>query len=436
MRSAFSLLLLLAVAVALALLAGNNQSTVTLFWPPHRVDLSFNFALLALLGAFWVLHLALRALAALFALPTQARRWRQMQRERAMFGALLEAMSHQTAGRFLRARRAAELALDQESRLHATGERHAQGPALRAMAHLLAAESAHALQDREGRVNHFEQAAAEAAAISAQEEREAVQLRSVRWALDDRDGSTALARLADLPAGVGRRTVALRLKLKAARLAGQLPEALSTARLLTKHRAFSSLAGQSLVQGLVLESIQACADTTPLMALWNSLDATEQAKPDIAVAAAQRWLALGGAAEQAAQWLLPCAQAAWTEARAHVQSSGATANMATVRLVGVMAQALLRLEPAQVPQWLARIERVLQEQPGNPLLLYLAAHAGFAAQLWGKAGQWASRSLPMLRGTALEAGAWRMQALLAEQRGEAALAASAWKSAATATNPH
>jgi HemY protein len=435
MRGAFSLLLVLAVAVALALLAGNNQSTVTLFWPPHRVDLSFNFALLAFVGAFWVLHLALRALAALFALPTQAKRWRQMQRERAMFGALLESLSHQTAGRFLRARRAAELALDQESRLHASGERHARGPSLRAMAHLLAAESSHALQDREGRASHWEQAAAEASATSAQEEREAVQLRAVRWALDDRDGHTALLRLADLPAGVARRTVALRLKLKAARQAGQLPEALATARLLTKHRAFSSLAGQSLVQGLVLESIAACAEAPPLLALWNGLDASEQARPDIAVAAAQQWLALGGPAEQAAQWLLPCAQAAWDDARAQAHSSGATANTATVRLVGVMAQALLRLEPAQVPQWLVRIEHVLQEQPGNPLLLYLAAHAGYAAQLWGKAGLWASRSLPLLRGTSLEAGAWRLQALLAEQRGEPTVAASAWKSAATVTRP-
>ncbi|HWS06072.1 MAG TPA: heme biosynthesis protein HemY, partial [Burkholderiaceae bacterium] len=42
MRAALWLLALFAVAVAAALFAGNNQSTLTLFWPPHRVDLSLN----------------------------------------------------------------------------------------------------------------------------------------------------------------------------------------------------------------------------------------------------------------------------------------------------------------------------------------------------------------------------------------------------------
>ena len=31
---------------ALALFAGDNEGTVTVFWPPHRVDLSVNLALL------------------------------------------------------------------------------------------------------------------------------------------------------------------------------------------------------------------------------------------------------------------------------------------------------------------------------------------------------------------------------------------------------
>jgi len=64
MRAALWLLALFAVAVATALFAGNNQSTLTLFWPPHRIDLSLNLVLMALVAAFVVLHLALRALSA------------------------------------------------------------------------------------------------------------------------------------------------------------------------------------------------------------------------------------------------------------------------------------------------------------------------------------------------------------------------------------
>ena len=61
MRSAFWLLALFGIAVAVALVAGNNQAVVTLFWPPHRVDISFNLLVLLLAGLFTLLYLALRA---------------------------------------------------------------------------------------------------------------------------------------------------------------------------------------------------------------------------------------------------------------------------------------------------------------------------------------------------------------------------------------
>src|SRR3954464_14746969 len=103
MRATLWLLVLFAVAVAGALFAGNNQGTVTLFWPPHRIDMSLNLVLLLLVGIFVLLHLALGALSALFDLPRQALRWRALQKERAMHGAILDAISHLIAGRFIRA---------------------------------------------------------------------------------------------------------------------------------------------------------------------------------------------------------------------------------------------------------------------------------------------------------------------------------------------
>ena len=64
------------------------------------------------------------------------------------------------------------------------------------------------------------------------------------WALDDAQPERASAFLAALPAGVARRTLALRLRLKAARLAHRTLEALELARLLAKHQAFSETAAQ------------------------------------------------------------------------------------------------------------------------------------------------------------------------------------------------
>ena len=42
MRAALWLLALFGAAVAVALFAGSNQGTITVFWPPYRVDLSLN----------------------------------------------------------------------------------------------------------------------------------------------------------------------------------------------------------------------------------------------------------------------------------------------------------------------------------------------------------------------------------------------------------
>jgi HemY protein len=147
MRVALSILMLFAVAAAVALLAGNNQGTVTLYWPPYRVDLALNLVLLLAVVTFVVLHLALRALSALFAMPAAARRWRLQHKERAMFVALLDSLSHLVAGRFIRARKSADAVLVQEALLVQGGEKLAYAARLRAMSHLLAAESAHSLQN-------------------------------------------------------------------------------------------------------------------------------------------------------------------------------------------------------------------------------------------------------------------------------------------------
>ena len=111
MRAALWLLALFATAVATALFAGNNQSTVTLFWPPYRIDLSLNLAIAILAVAFLLIYAALRATATMLQMPHQAKRWRLQQKERSTHKSLLQALSHLQAGRFLRARKAALAAL-------------------------------------------------------------------------------------------------------------------------------------------------------------------------------------------------------------------------------------------------------------------------------------------------------------------------------------
>jgi HemY protein len=422
MRAALWLLALFGVAVAAALFAGNNQGTVTLYWPPYRIDLSLNMVVLLLVGSFVTLYAALRALAALLELPRQARRWRLQQKERAMHASLLDALTHMLGGRFIRSRKAAAAALAQEHALAAANEPVPHARQLRALSHMIAAEASHALQDRATRESHLRDALQESplrGTVMEQELREGAQMRSARWSLDDRDASAALDRLAELPQGAARRTLALRIKLKATRLAHQTREALDTARLLGKHRAFSPSAAQSIVRGLATELINSAHDTAQLQQIWQSLEVSERQMPEIAIHAAQRLAMLGGESAQVRTWLLPV----WERL---VNTPDALAEQHALKLVRALEAGLGAIDAP----WLARIETAQQANPRDARLQYLAGMACLKRQLWGKAQQLLTQAAQQLADSGLRASAWRHLAELAEQRGDAAAAAAAWKMAA------
>ena len=425
MRSVFWFLGLAALAVALAMLVGHNQSTITLFWPPYRFDVSFNLVLFALVAGFVLLHAGLRGIAMLRDLPAQAQRWRVQQVERAAVGAVMDALSHQLAGRFVRAQAAALQALDQMKSGNASQwpRRHQ----LKLLAHLLAAESAQSLRNAERRDEHLQAALHPKLAAKAPEAHEGALLRAVRWAVEDRDVEAARSRLAELPQGAARRIQALRLKLNVARLGGATSEALDTARLLAKHGAFSADASKSIVRGLVQDALREAHDLTQLRKVWDGLDKAERLTPELAVAAAMRANAFVPRNSEAADpvrqttaelvrgWLDPV----W----AHFES-----------LDGIQQLRLTRaLEPALEPidaDWLSRLEQRQKRIPNNPYLQYLAGQACMHYQLWGKATQLLGQASHSLRDHALLRRCWCSLALLAEERGDEQAAHEAWKKAA------
>lgn len=423
MRLALWFLGLFGTAVAVALFAGNNQGTVTLFWPPYRLDLSLNLVVVLLVLLFVIVHVALRALAALFAMPGHARSWRVQHQERALHVALLDALSHLVAGRFIRARKAAETVLAREAALVRSGETLTYAGRLRALSHLLAAESAQALQDKAARGEHFALALAQSARPEAQGMREGVQLRAARWAIEDRDAQGTLAWLDQLPIGASRRTLALRLRLKATRMARQTQLALETGRLLAKHRAFSELAARGILRSLALELVQSTHDVDQLQGVWSQLDATERVMPEVAIAAAQRLLTLEGSVEMARAWLLPV----WERM---VAQTDAGADAQRINLIVALERSFAAASGAPEAAWLNRIEQAQTMQPGDAPLQYLAGVACMRLQLWGKAQQLLSQALPRLKHVELERKAWLALAELAEQRRDSEASAQAWKNAA------
>jgi HemY protein len=84
------------------------------------------------------------------------------QKERAMHGAMTDALLHMLTGRYVRSVKAAEQvlqiskALQSVKQLGDTLPKHL--PPMQILAHLIAAASAHALRDRELRTSHFDAA--------------------------------------------------------------------------------------------------------------------------------------------------------------------------------------------------------------------------------------------------------------------------------------
>jgi HemY protein len=425
MRGIFWLLALAVLAVALAMLVGHNQATITLFWPPYRLDASFNLILFCLVTGFLLIYLALRAVAMLRELPAKAQRWRSQQAERDAVGSVLDALSYQISGRFVRAHAAGLAALETLS--GAPSVQWSRRRQLQLLAHLLVAESAQALQNREGRDEHLQQALHPKLVKSAPEAYEGALLRAIRWAVEDGDADMARSRLAELPQGAARRIQTLRMKLRIARMDGATSEALETARLLAKHRAFSPQASSSIVRGLAVDALRAAHDLSQLQAVWKRLDAGERAMPEIALTAAQRANLLATqndttdpsdrtlAAQLVKGWLEPV----WPKL--------ASLDARELRQTVLAAEpGLSQLDAAG----LARLEQLQREQPGNAHLQYLAGQACMQRQLWGKAAQLLGQASHSLRDPDLLRRTWCALAQLAEERGDEVAAQNAWKKAA------
>lgn len=366
MRNTIWFVLLFGVAVLAATTLGTNDGLVTFYWRGWRVDVSLNLFLIGLIATCFVIVTAIQALTALVGLPRRAREWRVARRDRSAQAALRDALAQYFGGRYSRAQKAAQRALV----IQADTPELAQDNEFTVLSHLLAAGSAHRLQDRPGRdeqLRHaLELSRRSAAARSAEE---GARLLAAEWALDDRDAPRALELLGELPQGVARRTHALRLRLQATRLGRQPQEALKTARLLAKHQGFSKIAAQGLLRSLANESLDTAHDIDQLKRVWMQFDPIDRRDAFVAARAADRAVALG-ALDDARGWLRPFWDAPGdfgTEERAAV------------------AFALVNAIEGIGPDWLPRLEAACTAYPREGAVALAVGCALAERQLWGKA---------------------------------------------------
>ena len=380
MRVVIWLLVLFAVAAGGALFVSTNPGTVTVFWPPYRIDLSLNLVLLALILAFVLVHLVLGTAATLSGLPEQARRWRAQQRERAIQGHLVDALFSMAGGRYVRASDSLLAADKLQRALMETGEGDAapQADSVLAAIHMLAAEAQHALQKQTERDQHLQTALQAMRRRRATDALDGLFLRATRWSLDDNDAAGARAWWEQLSQGAMRRAASLRLRFRTARLAGENLEALVTVRQLIKHKAFRGATGDKISQALAAELLRAPRDAQQLEQAWARLEPQEKEAAPVALLAAQRLLDLGGDGALSRAWLLPL----WNSL---LKTGTPLTPDQQVRLVQILELGFGQADAAPDSVWLARIENAQMANPRNPLLQYLAGAMCLRMSLWGKA---------------------------------------------------
>jgi len=346
MRWLVWVLILAAAAVLLALGSTLNSGNVAVLLPPWRVDVSLNFAVLLLLLAFVAFYLALRGLSLLFGMPRAAAEFRARRRLRLAAQALHNGMSDYFGGRFRRAERAAL--------------RAAEFTDFAPAALLTAAQSAQQLQAYDRRDAYLAQL--------PQDARDAAVLLQAQWQLDSKHPREALSLLQSLPAGVRRRTHALRIELQAARKINDHVDVLRLARTLLKHGALHPAAAQAMLHNAATGLLrQAGDDPQALRVTWNKLTAQERTEPVLVVASA-RGFAAAGTLDEARQLLIAALNRPQAEPALF---------MPTLR---GMLQEIDAAFVSQTEQWLGR-------WPQEAQALYLAGAACAELQLWGKAQQ-------------------------------------------------
>lgn len=412
MRGIIWLVLLCVVAVVAATTLGSNDGLVTIYWAGWRTELSLNLFLILLLASCALVFSAAQALRSLLTLPERASEWRALRRERAAHAALQEALAEYFSARYSRAHRAAQRALvlrQDVPLLMADG-------AFGVLAQLLAAGSLHRLQDRARRdavMQSLFQGMRRGGSSHGVED--GARLLAAEWAIDDRDAARASELLDQLPAGVARRTQALRLKLQASRLSSDPLQALHTARLLAKHQGFTPTAARGLLRSLAGEAIAATHDLQQLQRLWQQLDASDQRDAAVAARAAGRAVDLGSKADARA-WLQP-----FWDRLGELERDDRDA----------IALALFDAAPGIEQGWLQRLESALDTHGHEPAVVVAVGMAFADRQLWGKARKLlehstGAASLPLRA----RRRAWRALAQMAREGGDEARALECDRAAA------
>lgn len=360
MKSLLWIIAVVALAAGVVLAAmRSGASYVQIVLPPHRVELSLVFAVLLLVAAFALAYVSLRVIAAMVAMPRQVREYREARRARKAHETLAEALHAYFSGRYARAERAAQSAME-------LGEQ----PGLAAM---LAARAAHELRSFDRRDAHLAQGAAH---LPSGDIMKAV--TEADLLLRERRPTEALAVLQTQPQ---RHTAGLRLELRALQQAKEWEKSLAVIDQLERRSVFDATEAVRLRRHALAEHLKRCGgDAAALDDAWRRTPEAQRRDPLVARAAAEGYIGLRQGARAAAIIEQSLAQQWDSDLAALYGRCCDTGNV----LGAADANAVPLIENAE--RWLAT-------QPHDAPLLLTLGQLCARQGLWGKAQNYIDASI-------------------------------------------
>jgi len=417
MRAWLRVLLLLVAAVALALWLRTHDGNVILAVPPWRIQFSTTLGVLLLIALFIALHLGLRVLIWLGAIPTRLRDWRDHRIARRDHELLERGWVSLMAGDYLHAERDLARLLAQTriasrkaiAALAAARAAQARGQAERCQTLLTTA------QDYMGHDPALQRAVAATRA---------------EILLDLGQPEAALAQLAvtsDSPHTAAPTAHLAHLRLRALVALAHHDQVFTLARQglrqgwLTREVAMPLIdqAGAQILQRAVAQAApggdqdKRADGSAAWLTVWKDLKSEERLLPRIARVAAEAY-SVHNQPEDAARVL-----------EAAIKEQLSAKHLAESELTDLLAT-YARCDASQVSRRLTKAETWLSKHPDQPQLLCALATLCLTGQIWGAAERYLHRSLQQRQ----DAYAHTLLGSLYDRLGRASEASRHWQQAA------
>lgn len=362
MRFLFWTLLLFALAVTLSLVAQVNSGLVMFVVPPYRVDISLNAFLLLLVGIFPLMYGLLRLLFIGLSLPDRVRAYREARRRQVLMRDTLAAMVALFSGRFRKAEKAAQHAL--ESRPE---------PELELVNSLIAARAAHYTRNYAARDKHL----AHIAASDNGDAQLAILMTQAHLANEARDYSAALQAITEARSISPNLTSAMQLELALRQRLEQPDKVLQLLEPLTRAEALAPSVIERIRKLAYLQQLRVLhLDARQWVSWWQKIPAEVRREVQLAEAAARRFAELGEHG-LAVSTVIQALEQEWDES--------------LIRLFG--EPALHGSAEGAIVRAIQKAESWLPTQARDATLLLTLARLCHAEKLWGKARSYAEASL-------------------------------------------